>query len=193
MKEKETWEDLLQKVEQKNKASRLWLVAAIAIPVLLIALFLFQNQKEKAKVEQQAVEVSTLREAIADSVNVQAKLTEQLKQRTLQYMNVLNKKDLDSLQTFYADTLDWYYINLQHASKAEVRDAEKFWFKKKPQAHAVVDSLDLSFSKGHGNAYLNIRYSEDSTDFRPMFMVIKYNPKGQITFVKSYNNEVKDR
>lgn len=193
MKEKETWEELLQKVEQKNKTSRLWLALAIAVPVVLIGLFLFRNQKEKAKVEQQAIEVNQLRESIADSINVQATLTAQLKQRTLQYMDVLNKKNLDSLQAYYADTLDWYYINLKHASRIQVRDAENFWFKKKPHAHALVDSLDVSFSKGQSNAYLNIRYSEDSTNFKPIFMVIKFNPQGQITFVKSYNNEVRDR
>lgn len=193
MKESETWEDLLQKVEQKNKTSKIWLAVGIAVPLLLIGFFLARNQKEKAAVAQKAAEVSVLRASIADSISAQANLSAQLNRHTLHYMSVLNKKDLDSLQTFYADTLDCYYINLQHASKSQVRDAEKFWFKKKPRAHTMIDSLDISFSKGQGTAYLNLHYSDDSTKFKPMFMVIKFNQKQQITFVKSYKNEVMDR
>ncbi|MFN0215322.1 MAG: hypothetical protein ACKVT2_13785 [Saprospiraceae bacterium] len=187
MKESENWEDLLQKYDQKDKNSKLWLIAAIVIPLVLIGLFLYNNHKEKAAIKVQEDVVSNLRESLIDSLNSQEVLSDYLERRSIQYLDFLNKKVLDSLQTYYADTLDWYYVNLENASKSQIREAERIWFKKKPRAFAKLDSLEISFSNDEANAHLDIQYSLDSINFKPMFMVLKFNEKGQINFVKSYN------
>ncbi|MBC7774751.1 MAG: hypothetical protein H7246_04870 [Phycisphaerae bacterium] len=194
MKEYENWEKLVQKMEQKNKKSRLWLALAITLPILLIGLFLFQNQKEKIEVEQKTAEVN-LKELIADSIAMRATLAAQLKQRTLLYMNVLKKKNSDSLQVFYADTLDFYYVNVKNAPKSDIKKAEDYWFKRASKELVSLDSVDVISSNNQYTAYLNIKHSKDSTKYpsTPMFMVIKFNKNGQITFVKSYNNEVRDQ
>ena len=193
MKETEKWEELLQKMEQKNRRSRRWLILAIGLPSALILWFLFQNQNEKAEVAQQLVAVETIRESLQDSAKMREALDLRLKELTFQYMEVLRQKNSDSLQHFYADTLEAYYINVTNGTRASVKAAEDFWFKRAPRELVALDSLDIVQTKDRYTAYANIRYSKDSTKtpLTPMFMVIKYNPDFKIDFVKSYKNEVR--
>ncbi len=105
-----------------------------------------------------------------------------LKSKMKTYFELSNKRKIEKMEDFYADSLDFY--TQTNISKEEATQFSKNYFKKyKEESNEIVD-MDVKELKTHYELNIQTNFSSDGNKFKKVGIKVKFNKDLKLFYIR---------